>query len=57
MGIHVFLTGLRGIAAPLLGMWLFSVIDWGVWVVAIACAGTSLILFYRMARHETPEVL
>ncbi len=56
MGIHVFLTGLRGIASPLLGMWLFSVIDWGVWVVAIACATVSLILFCRMARHETPEV-
>ncbi len=53
MGIHVFLTGVRGVVAPLLGMWLFATIGWVVWMVALASSLTSLVLFVRMARQES----
>ena len=52
MGIHVFLTGVRGVVAPLMGMWLFATIGWSVWLVALASCLTSLVLFIRMARQE-----
>ncbi|MGB0716815.1 MAG: hypothetical protein ACPGXK_13110 [Phycisphaerae bacterium] len=52
MGIHVFLTGVRGLLAPLWGVWLWQNIGAGVWGVAIALSVGSLVLFYAMARNE-----
>ncbi len=52
MGIHVFLTGIRGLAAPLFGMWLWTVIGWPVWGVAIGFGLVSLVLYVRMANEE-----
>jgi len=52
MGIHVSLTGVRGLIAPLLGMWLWNKIGWPVWIIAIALALWSLVLFAMMARRE-----
>ncbi len=61
MGIHVSLTGLRGLIAPLTGMWLwqtFQGIGWPVWLIwalAIALSLGSLSVFYTMARKEKRE--
>jgi hypothetical protein len=55
MGIHVFLTGVRGLVAPLFGMWLWTVIGWRVWGVAIGFGLLSLILYRRLAREEMDQ--
>ena len=52
MGIHVFLTGVRGLAAPLLGMWLWHVAGWGVWLVSLTLAAVSMGMFASLAREE-----
>jgi len=52
MGIHVSLTGMRGMVAPLMGIWLWHVIGWYVWVVAICCSLVSLVMYALMARAE-----
>jgi hypothetical protein len=52
MGIHVSLTGMRGLIAPLLGVWLWGNIGLGMWAVAVGFASVSLTLFSAMARHE-----
>ena len=52
MGIHVFLTGLRGLIAPALGMLLWTLIGSWVWMVAIACAALSGRIYLSMARAE-----
>ena len=58
MGIHVSLTGLRGLIAPLTGMWLwqtFQAIHWPVglvWVIALILSCCSLVVFAAMARQE-----
>lgn len=52
MGVHVSLTGLRGLIAPVLGMWLWHTIGWSVWLVALALSASSLLLYAYMAREE-----
>jgi len=52
MGIHVSLTGLRGIIAPLGGILLWQTIGWPVWLIALAFSLVSLIMYRTMARHE-----
>ena len=52
MGIHVSLTGLRGIIAPLCGILLWQTIGWPVWLIALAFSLVSLIMYRTMARHE-----
>jgi hypothetical protein len=52
MGIHVSLTGLRGLVAPLVGMWLWRSIDWSVWLIALALSIGSLAAYAWMARLE-----
>lgn len=52
MGIHVFLTGVRGMLAPLWGVWLWHTIGAGIWGVAMALSLTSLLMFWSMARVE-----
>lgn len=52
MGIHVTLTGIRGLAAPLVGVWLWNTAGWGVWVVSLALALVALAIFASMGRHE-----
>lgn len=52
MGIHVSLTGIRGMVAPLLGMWLWGRIGWLVWIIAIALLLVGLWMFAAMAREE-----
>jgi len=52
MGIHVSLTGMRGLIAPLGGMWLWRTIGWPVWLIAIACSLVSLIMYNAMAKAD-----
>lgn len=33
MGIHVFLTGLRGLVALVLATWLFTLLGWWIWII------------------------
>ena len=54
MGIHVSLTGLRGLIAPLTGMLLWGLIGWWVWIIAIGIALLSLGMFISLAREEQP---
>jgi hypothetical protein len=61
MGIHVFLTGLRGLAAPLGGMWLWNMIGWPVWLIAIGFGVSAVVIYGMLARFEgstldTPHV-
>jgi len=52
MGIHVFLAGVRGLIAPLGGMWLWANFGWGVWIIALALNFTGLFFYHSLARHE-----
>lgn len=52
MGTHVSLTGLRGLLAPLAGMWLWARIGWLVWLVAMGSTALSLVAYLVMARNE-----
>jgi hypothetical protein len=52
MGIHVSLTGIRGLIAPLAGMWLWRLFGWPVWLIAVACSIYSFRLFSALAREE-----
>jgi hypothetical protein len=55
MGIHVSLTGLRGLVAPLAGMVLWNQIGWWVWIIAIAIGLASLVMFLALARQEEQD--
>ncbi len=52
MGIHVFLTGVRGLLAPLFGMWLWTLIGWPVWGIAIGLAFVSVGVYAALARTD-----
>ncbi len=55
MGIHVSLTGLRGVVAPVLGMFLWQVMGWQLWTLAIGLSIASLVTFHHMARQEAAQ--
>ncbi|MBU0717236.1 MAG: MFS transporter [Planctomycetes bacterium] len=58
MGIHVSLTGLRALVAPIGGMWLWQAFQawgwpaWLVWAPALALSFGSLATFTSLAREE-----
>jgi len=52
MGIHVSLTGLRGLTIPVIGVWMWTVVGWIVWPAALACVAAAFIMFVAMARRE-----
>ncbi len=52
MGIHVSLTGLRGLLAPLFGTLLYALIDCGVFIVAFCISVVGMTIFARLAREE-----
>ena len=56
MGIHVSLTGVRGLIAPITGVWLWHTIGWLVWLVAIALALASEMIYSMLARSEGEPV-
>ncbi len=55
MGIHVALTGIRGLIAPIGGVLLWQWIGWPVWLIAIAFALISLAMFTALAKEEQRE--
>jgi hypothetical protein len=55
LGIHVSLTGMRGLIAPLVGMWLWNKIGWPVWIIAIALSLGSLVIYVVMAKRERTQ--
>ena len=52
MGVHVALTGLRGLIGPLGGIWLWRIMGWPVWLIAISLALGSMAMYVWMARNE-----
>jgi hypothetical protein len=52
MGIHVSLTGIRGLVAPLGGMLLWQLIGWPVWLIGLSLSLLAMMLFRRMAVTE-----
>lgn len=53
MGIHVSLTGLRGLTAPFIGALLYEWTGYGVFGASFVLATIGLFLFYRLAREES----
>jgi hypothetical protein len=51
MGIHVFLAGVRGLIAPLAGMWLYTYIGSWIWILAIAMSLSSLSMYHDLAEE------
>jgi MFS family permease len=57
MGIHVALTGLRGIVMPFVGVAIFSVAGWSALAIAAVLAGIAVWLYHRLAASsEAPAV-
>jgi hypothetical protein len=52
MGIHVSLTGLRGLVAPFLGTFLFHLIGAGVFAVGFIISFVGYVIFSGLARDE-----
>jgi hypothetical protein len=52
MGVHVSLTGLRGLIAPFVGTLLYQLIGWWVFMVGFAISGMGYVVFSRLAREE-----
>jgi len=55
MGIHVSLTGLRGLVAPFLGVLLFNYIGVGVFGIGLAMSLVGWRIFDSLARREARE--
>ena len=55
MGIHVTLTGVRGLVMPLVGIWLWIHAGIWVWLVATGFSLCGLLLYAAMARDEAAE--
>ncbi|MHC4092444.1 MAG: hypothetical protein ACYSVY_19590, partial [Planctomycetota bacterium] len=53
MGVHVTLTGLRGLVMPFVGIWLWTVVGWWVWLLACCLSFAGLMGYAAMAREET----
>ena len=54
LGIHVSLTGLRGLVSPFVGVLLWHLIGWGVWGIAFALCILSVVAYVRLANETTP---
>ncbi len=52
MGIHVSLTGLRGMFAPFVGLLLYTYLDWWVFMVGVGISFLGYVIFSRLAREE-----
>lgn len=55
MGIHVSLIGVRALIAPLCGIWLYGLMGWPVWLIAIGFSVGSILMYESMARYERRE--
>ena len=52
MGIHVALTGVRGIIMPFVGSTLYNLIGSSALAIAIALSGAAVAAFRRLARSS-----
>lgn len=52
MGIHVALTGLRGIIMPFVGLLAYKWLDWGALLIATILALVALEMFRRLAEAQ-----
>jgi hypothetical protein len=52
MGVHVTLTGLRGLIMPFVGIWLWTQMGIVAWFVATALSLCGLVMYTAMARDE-----
>lgn len=57
MGIHVSLTGLRGMFAPFVGLLIYTYLDWWVFMVGVAISFLGYIIFSRLAHEELVEAV
>jgi hypothetical protein len=57
MGIHVSLTGVRGLTAPFVGSLLFAWMGWGVFVPALVASMLGHSIFSSLAREEAGKRL
>lgn len=53
MGIHVSLTGLRGLTAPFLGTFLYTTVGSSVFILGFALSALGLWAFHRLAKEES----
>ncbi len=56
MGIHVSLTGLRGLIAPFVGTLVYELCGWWVFMLGFAISYVGYIIFTRLAREEAAEM-
>ena len=52
MGIHVSLTGFRGLLAPFVGTLLYTISGWSAFAVAFVISAVGMTIFARLAREE-----
>jgi hypothetical protein len=52
MGIHVSLTGLRGLLAPFVGTLLYTLSGWLPFAVGFGISALGMLIFARLAREE-----
>ena len=52
MGVHVSLTGVRGLIMPAVGMVLYLTIGWTVWLLGVAFSLVAVWGFYSLSREE-----
>jgi MFS family permease len=52
MGVHVTLTGLRGLVAPFAGVALGNLIGWGAWAVALVLCLIGVLTYHRLAKSD-----
>ena len=52
MGVHVSLTGVRGLVMPSVGMLLWRTVGWGVWVASAGLSVLALLAFRALIVEE-----
>jgi hypothetical protein len=55
MGVHVALTGFRGLLMPLLGWLAYEHLGWQSFIIALVLAFASQLLFQRLAARDEAE--
>jgi hypothetical protein len=55
MGIHVSLTGLRGLTMPGLGILLWAWIGWPVWLIAVGFSVLGVFGYVALAQDESRQ--
>jgi hypothetical protein len=53
MGIHVTLTGVRGMLMTFVGIWAYRALGWWSLLIAVGMGATAFYLFWRLAADES----